>query len=285
MLDEIDRRCVFLIKGCATSYDLLCNRISLVPPFPGLRRFKQGRNFQQWTGDDSKALMKVYVTALEGIVPVDITKTFTAFLDFCYTARKSTLTKDDLDALDVALQRFHHYRTIFQDTGVRSEGFSLPRQHALVHYRNHIQNFGAPNGLCSSITESKHIAAVKKPWRRSNRYNALQQMLTINTRNDQLMAARADFLLRGMLQGTCLGEVLDALSGDRDDGNEDGDSDGDDSDAAPDSDGEDLDSGLDVQGNRNEGGSSGPVDGLPIFSEVTLALKRGTPFHTTSGYD
>ena len=34
-------------------------RIALVPPYPGLRRFKQGRNFQQWTGNDSKALMKV----------------------------------------------------------------------------------------------------------------------------------------------------------------------------------------------------------------------------------
>jgi hypothetical protein len=39
------------------AYALL--RIALAPPFPGLRRFKQGRNFQQWTGNDSKALMKV----------------------------------------------------------------------------------------------------------------------------------------------------------------------------------------------------------------------------------
>ena len=35
------------------------DRIVLVPPFPGLRRFKQGCKFTQWTGDDSKALMKV----------------------------------------------------------------------------------------------------------------------------------------------------------------------------------------------------------------------------------
>lgn len=35
------------------------NSIALAPPFPGLRRFKQGQNFSQWTGDDSKALMKV----------------------------------------------------------------------------------------------------------------------------------------------------------------------------------------------------------------------------------
>ncbi|KAH9028838.1 hypothetical protein EDB83DRAFT_2230010 [Lactarius deliciosus] len=27
-----------------------------------------------------------------------------------------------------------------------------------------IQQFGALNGLCSSITESKHIKAVKEPW-------------------------------------------------------------------------------------------------------------------------
>ena len=33
--------------------------IAAVPIFPGLRRFPEGRGFKQWTGDDSKALMKV----------------------------------------------------------------------------------------------------------------------------------------------------------------------------------------------------------------------------------
>ena len=33
--------------------------IAIVPPFAGLRRFPEGRGFKQWTGDDSKALMKV----------------------------------------------------------------------------------------------------------------------------------------------------------------------------------------------------------------------------------
>ena len=106
----------------------------------------------------------MYITALEGLVPVDITKTLNAFLDFCYTAQKSVLTEDDLDNLDATLKRFHHYRIISKDTGVWPDGFSLPRQHALVHYRQHIRNFGAPNRLCSSLTESKHISAVKKPW-------------------------------------------------------------------------------------------------------------------------
>lgn len=34
-------------------------RIAAVPAFPGLRRFPEGQGFKQWTGDDSKALMKV----------------------------------------------------------------------------------------------------------------------------------------------------------------------------------------------------------------------------------
>lgn len=148
------------------------------------------------------------MNALEGYVPVDIIKTFNAFLDFCYIARQNILTEDSLAALDTALERFHNYREIFRIDGVRPDGFSLPRQHSLKHYHRHIENFGAPNGLCSSITESKHITAVKKPWRRSSHYEALQQMLTINTRVDKLTAAQADFTSRGMLQGTCLGEAL-----------------------------------------------------------------------------
>ena len=34
-------------------------RISVVPPFPGLQWFPDGCDFTQWTGNDSKALMKV----------------------------------------------------------------------------------------------------------------------------------------------------------------------------------------------------------------------------------
>jgi hypothetical protein len=40
------------------------NSISAVPAFPGLRRFPDGRDFSQWTGDDSKALMKVFLYSM-----------------------------------------------------------------------------------------------------------------------------------------------------------------------------------------------------------------------------
>jgi hypothetical protein len=49
------------MKTVVESYfaDDLNPSIATVPSFPGLRRFPQGRKFKQWTGDDSKALMKV----------------------------------------------------------------------------------------------------------------------------------------------------------------------------------------------------------------------------------
>jgi hypothetical protein len=116
-----------------------------------------------------------------------------------------------LDDLQDALSRFHENRTIFEIAGIRSDGFALPRQHSMTHYLSMIRSFGAPNGLCSSITESKHRVAVKKPWRRSRRYKALGQMLLINQRLDKLAAARVDFASRGMLDGTCLSDALKNL--------------------------------------------------------------------------
>ena len=81
------------------------------------------------------------------------------------------------------------------------------------------------------------------------------------------MAAWADFLSHGMLEGTCLGEDLCTLSDDQDNINNDTDEG-----TTSNSDREDLDSGSDDHGRDR---SFGPVDGPPILSEVTLAVKKG----------
>ena len=85
---------------------------------------------------------------------------------------------------------------------MNGEFISLPRQHSLLHYIRSIQLFGSPNGLCSSITESKHIKAIKEPWRRSSHYNALVQMLRTICRLDKLGAAWRAFAEHGMMDGT-----------------------------------------------------------------------------------
>ncbi|KAJ3833133.1 hypothetical protein F5878DRAFT_719544 [Lentinula raphanica] len=174
ILKDIDRRYV----------------VNAVPPFPGLRRFPDGRDFTQWTGDDSKALMKVYLAAIVGYVPPDMIKAMSSFLDFYYIARRNSLSTSDLSEMEDLLARFHHFRTSFIDAGVR-DTISLPRQHGLTHYVPGIQLFGSPNGLCSSITESKHIKSVKEPC----------QMVTSITRSDKLIAMRRRLEKQGMMVG------------------------------------------------------------------------------------
>ncbi|KAH7917560.1 hypothetical protein BV22DRAFT_1108549 [Leucogyrophana mollusca] len=182
--------------------DDIDRRIAATPHFPGLRRFPHGRRFKQWTGDDSKALMKVYLPAVADYVPAQLVQCLRAFLDFCYLVRRSELGEDTLVEAETALRCFHEAREIFRESGICPTGFSLPRQHSLVHYLRLIQEFGAPNGLCSSITESRHITAVKRPWRRSSRFEALGQMLLTNQRLDKLAGARVEFVARGLLPPT-----------------------------------------------------------------------------------
>ena len=152
--------------------------------------------------------MKVYLSTIQGHVPDEMVQTICAFLEFFYIAQWDIHDIHSLSALDNALQQFHHYHAIFQTTGVHSDGFNLPRQHSLIHYGKLICAFGAPNGLCSSITESKHIKAVKEPWWCSNHFNALSQMLLTNQHLDKLAAARVDFANCGMLQGTVKDQML-----------------------------------------------------------------------------
>ncbi|KAJ6626339.1 hypothetical protein B0H10DRAFT_1941900 [Mycena sp. CBHHK59/15] len=141
-------------------------------------------------------------------------KCLSAFMDFCYLVRRNAITADDLTKIKNALGRFHQYRTIFIECGVRID-ISLPRQHSLVHYIRFIRLFGSPNGLCSSITESKHIKAVKEPWRRSSRFKALVQMLITLMRLDKLAALKGALTIRGMMTGTTSSYTAAVLAGEQ----------------------------------------------------------------------
>ena len=126
------------------------------------------------------------------------------FMDLCYIFRRNAITATTLETANALLKRFHELRHIFITEGVR-ESISLPRQHALPHYLTSIPLFGSPNGLCSSITESKHIKAVKEPWRRSSRFRALIQMLRTIIRLEKLAALCQRFLRKAMLVGSTAG--------------------------------------------------------------------------------
>ncbi|KAF8200135.1 hypothetical protein BJ912DRAFT_1126700 [Pholiota molesta] len=162
---------------------------------------REGRNFEQWTGDDSKALMKVYIAAIAGHVPSKMVQCIAAFMELCYIFRRNVISSTALNTAQDLLDKFHALRQVFIDEGTRTS-ISLPRQHALPHYITSIPLFGSPNGLCSSITESKHIKAVKEPWRRSSRFRALVQMLKTIVRLEKLATLRRRFLQEQLLIGS-----------------------------------------------------------------------------------
>ncbi|EPQ59878.1 hypothetical protein GLOTRDRAFT_103769 [Gloeophyllum trabeum ATCC 11539] len=124
--------------------------------------------------DDIDRRCAVYLPAITGHVPDEMVKCFAALLDFCYLARRSAHNDDTLAAMQKSLDR----------------------------------NFGSPNGVCTSITESKHIRAVKEPWRRSSRNNPLGQMLVTNQRLDKLAAMRPVLEGSGMLKGSVLANAM-----------------------------------------------------------------------------
>lgn len=155
--------------------------------------------------------MKVYLPAIEGHVPAKMVRAVRDLIEFSYLVRRDVHDTQSLQAVEAALKSFHENREIFRTSGV-VQHFNYPRQHSLKHYVAMIRAYGSPNGLCSSMTENKHIKAVKKPWRRSNRYKAMRQMLLTNQRLDKLSASRAHFTYNNMLQGDCLSDVLAQIS-------------------------------------------------------------------------
>ena len=138
-----------------------------------------------------------------GHIPPQMVWAISVFMEFCYLVQQSQLNEDMLNQIDLAITHFHQEHEVFKETGMR-DNFSLPCQHSITHYCFLIQQFGAPNGLCSSITESKHIKAVKEPWRCSSCNKALSQMLLTNQHLDKLAASHVDFAARRMLDGPLL---------------------------------------------------------------------------------
>ncbi|KAF9489985.1 hypothetical protein BDN71DRAFT_1484635 [Pleurotus eryngii] len=148
--------------------------IATASPFPSLQQFPNGQNFKQWTGDDSKALMKVFIPAIAGHVPNEIITAIHSFTEFCYLVWCSTVSATTLSSIQIALDDCYQVHDMFKTLGIQ-EDFSLPRQHSIFHYPHLIQEFCAPKGI------------------------SLCQILITNQRLDKLVAARIYFETHGML--------------------------------------------------------------------------------------
>ena len=190
-------------------------------------------------------------------------------MDLCYIFQRNIITASALATAEALLKRFHELRQVFITKGVR-KSISLSRQHALPHYLTSITLFGSPNGLCSSITESKHIKAVKEPWHRSSRFRALIQMLQTITRLEKLAALRRRFLRERLLCGSTAGHFASNQC-EESQLNDDEMATGDDDRRS------DVDEDATQEKNSVEEclGDAGPEDGPQSLSSIMLATSSG----------
>ncbi|KAH9978413.1 hypothetical protein BJV74DRAFT_879459 [Russula compacta] len=127
----------------------------------------------------------VFLAAIAGYIPSAMVQSITSFMDACYIACRNAITAPALEHFRKSVEKFHELWNIFIEAGVW-DSISLPCQHALKHFYNSIHLFGSPNGLCLSITESKHIKV----------------MLQIIVRMEKMTVLRRIFSDCGMLIGT-----------------------------------------------------------------------------------
>ena len=104
---------------------------------------------------------QVYLPMIVGHVPTEMVQCISAFLDVCYIIHRADITTDTLQQFDIALAKFHQHCEVFRTTGVRPDGFNLPRQHAPSTTATSSRNL-VPLGVSAPLLQNLAILLVSR---------------------------------------------------------------------------------------------------------------------------
>ncbi|KAG8730593.1 hypothetical protein FRC10_002580 [Ceratobasidium sp. 414] len=212
-------------------------RIKGMPRFAGLRHFTQGISvLKQWTGNEAKALAKVFMPTLAGCSKPEAAAAARNLLDFMYCAHMPEMSDEDIGDLEGYLADFHDLKDGFVGTKqeLKTMGdlpdcyerfHGIPKLHMIGHYAHFIRELGTADGYNTEVPERLHIDYVKVPWRASNHVNAIPQMTTYLQRQEAWAYLRVYLHDSGILldprftndDGAKEDEDMEELSGDGDD--------------------------------------------------------------------
>ncbi|QRV73889.1 hypothetical protein RhiJN_01903 [Ceratobasidium sp. AG-Ba] len=170
-----------LIKWVTTHLGkpVLDERYVSMPDCQGMRHFKNGiSTVSQWTGRELKEMVKILLPAISD-GNERVVRTARSLMDFMYLAHYSSLTDEDLDAMEDALRTFHDHKDVFEEIGTvaTDKGFhGIPKIHMISHYMHLIRRLGTPDGYNTETSERLHIDFAKMGYRASNKVNATKQM-------------------------------------------------------------------------------------------------------------
>ncbi|KAG9091276.1 hypothetical protein FS749_016664 [Ceratobasidium sp. UAMH 11750] len=161
----------------------------------GMRHFGKGvSHVQQWTGRESKEMLKQVVPLVAGTLkPPELGKLVLSAVDFIYRAHSSSMTNTEIDELDATLETFHRLKVLMVEQGFYGDSARfdrIPKLHMLVHYSHAIRELGTPDGYNMEAPEHLHIEYAKEPWRASNKVRPMKQMITFIQRQEAIRIHR-----------------------------------------------------------------------------------------------
>ncbi|QRW01433.1 hypothetical protein RhiLY_00430 [Ceratobasidium sp. AG-Ba] len=220
-----------LIKWVTTiiGKPVLDERFVSMPDIQGMRHFKNGiSTVSQWTGRELKEMVKVLLPALADSNQ-RVVRAARSLMDFMYLAHYSSLTDENLDAMEDALRTFHDHKDVFEELGTvaTDKGFhGIPKIHMISHYTHLIRRLGTPDGYNTETSERLHIDFAKMGYRASNKVNATKQMAIYIQRLEAIAMHAAHLaavgsLVRRQNPVELLQELLDSFDEDVDDEEED----------------------------------------------------------------
>ncbi|KAH8833410.1 hypothetical protein DL96DRAFT_1667540 [Flagelloscypha sp. PMI_526] len=153
------------------------DRLKVMPPHPSLCHFKKGISIiSQWTGNEYKAMEKVFLGALIGTGgDKHVLGVMQAIVDFIHLAHYEQHTDETLVQLFESWQSFHDQKHVFVELGIRND-FNIPKIHAMHHYWEMIISHGTCDSVNTEATERLHIDFAKRGYNASNKRDYIPQM-------------------------------------------------------------------------------------------------------------
>ncbi|KAG9092814.1 hypothetical protein FRC06_011782, partial [Ceratobasidium sp. 370] len=140
----------------------------------GMRHFGKGiSHMQQWTGRESKEMLKQIVPLVAGTLKLpELGQLVLSAVNFIYRAHSSSMMNSEIDELDVTLETFHRLKVLMVEQGFYGDSAQfdwIPKLHMLVHYSHAIRELGTLDGYNTEAPEHLHIKYAKEPWQASNK--------------------------------------------------------------------------------------------------------------------
>ncbi|KAJ1303019.1 hypothetical protein OPQ81_011220 [Rhizoctonia solani] len=155
-----------------------------MPKAEGLRHFSKGVSGIgpcQWTGRESKDLVKQVLPIAVGKCSPEFTELVWSVVNFIHQAHSVSMTDRDIDALQHSLNTLHELKEIMVNP---VDGYykdmkrwdKIAKLHMMEHYAHSICELGTPDGYNTEGPKNLHIIYAKEPWRASNKRSLLPQM-------------------------------------------------------------------------------------------------------------